>query len=123
MNIGTGPFYYFSFDQDSPLLPTRARFNRQLRPSGGDLLRECALIQLERFSESTYPFEYLIIIPRHGHTGLFGGGERVEFVNAFDGRSFLGKDTVDLSAPGLRLLDIAGIGFSEAEAHSWQVRA
>lgn len=123
MDIRTGLFYYFSTDHDSPRLPTRARFNRQLRVSGGDLLRECALIQLEHFSGSTYPFEYLIIIPRHGHTGLFGGVEVVEFVNAFDGRSFLGKDTVDLSAPGLRMLDIAGISFSEAESHKWQVRA
>ena len=123
MDIRTSAFYFFSIEQDSSFLPAKAHFKRKLLPSGGDLLRECALIQLEACSRSDYPFEHLIVVPRHSHGGLFGGQEVVQFVNVFDGRAFLDKGAINLSDPGLRLLDIGGLTFNETEARTWQARA
>jgi hypothetical protein len=122
MDVRNESFYFFSIERWSPLLPTSARFVKALKPTSGDLLRECALIELElSASGGDYPPRYVVIVPRHGHSGIFEGRGTVEFVNVFDGNAFIDEDFIDLAASDLKLIDIAGISFDQHESRKWQV--
>jgi hypothetical protein len=120
MDIRANPFYFFSGERASRVLPARARFVRVLPVTGGDMNREVALVELEAF-DSEYPPRYVAVCARHANERLFNFSDSEPlFVNVFAEKGISEWNSVDLSKPDLAFVDVGGICASESVARKWQ---